>query len=216
MSKKYEVTDITHPKAPRLRRIRALRDIPTVGVEAGDRGGWVESEHNLDQSGEAWVFDSAWVSDWARVTGSARVLDRARVSDGALVSGSARVFGRALVSGSARVFDRALVAGRAEVSGNALVAGSARVFGNAIVRSDEDIMHSMVLASDQHAATLHRTTDGHLLKVECWSGTVPEFRAMIESDEWVEATPEQIELRRPELLAFTAMCEARIATWEER
>lgn len=197
MTKKYEITDITHPKAPRLRRIRALRDIPTVGVKAGDRGGWVECEHNLSHDGDAWVHDEARVSDSARVSGRAQVFDRARVSD------------RALVSDRARVFDSAWVSGKAWVYGSALVDGSA------IVQSSEDIIHTHVLASDRCGATLHRTTDGHLLKVECWRGTVSEFRTMIESDKWVEATPEQIELRRPELLAFTAMCEARIATWEQ-
>ena len=180
MSKKYEITDITHPDFPHLRRIRALRDIPVIGVKAGDLGGWVEGEHNLAHDSNAWVGDEAWVSGSARVVRSARV------------------------SGSARVFDMARVS------------GSAQVVRSAIVQSSEDIMHSMVLASDQHSATLHRTTDGHLLTVGCWRGTVPEFRTMIESDTWVEATPDQIELRRPELLAFTTMCEARIATWEPR
>ena len=191
MTKKYEITDITHPDFPHLRRIRALRDIPTAGVKAGDLGGWIECEHNLDHTGPAWVRDEARVSDDARVSGSAEVFDMARVT------------------GSARVSDDA------RVSGMARVAGSAEVYGSAIVQSSEDIMHSMVLASDQYGATLHRTTDGHLLTVGCWRGTVPEFRTMIESDKWVEATPAQIKLRRPELLAFTAMCEARIATWEQ-
>ena len=197
MTKKYEITDITHPDFPHLRRIRALRDIPTVGVRAGDLGGWVEGEHNLDHTGTAWVRDEA------QVYGMAQVSDSAEVSGSAEVFDRAQVFDRAWVSGSAQVFDRAWVSGRARVS------------GSAIVQSSEDIMHSMVLASDQHSATLHRTTDGHLLTVGCWHGTVPEFRTMIESNTWVEATPDQIELRRPELLAFTAMCEARIATWEQ-
>lgn len=167
MSKKYEITDITHPYVPRLRRIRALRDIPTAWVQAGDLGGWVEGEHNLGHDGNAWV------------------------------SGMAQVHGMAQVAGSAQVH------------------GMARVSGSAIVQSSEDIMHSMVLASSTYNSTLHRTTDGHLLTVGCWRGTVPEFRTMIESDKWVEATPAQIKLRRPELLAFADMCEARIATWEQ-
>ena len=70
------------------------------------------------------------------------------------------------------------------------------------------------MGSSLFRTTLCRTKDGHALHVGCWSGTVPEFRAMIESDQWVNATPEQIELRRPELLAFASMCEARIATWD--
>ena len=42
-ARKYELTDQHHPSASWLRRIRALVDIPRVGVCAGDLGGWVES-----------------------------------------------------------------------------------------------------------------------------------------------------------------------------
>lgn len=233
MTKKYEITDMIHPTKPHLRRIRALRDIPVIGVKAGDFGGWIEHEYNLDHTGPAWVRDEAQVygmaqvTDSAQVYGSARVSGMARVADSAHVYGMARVFGSARVDGSAWVLGMARVYGMARVSGSARVDGMARVFGmaqvygsalvadSAIVQSSEDIMHSMVLASDEYGATLHRTTDGHLLTVGCWRGTVPEFRSMIESDTWVEATPDQIKLRRPELLAFASMCEARIATWEQ-
>lgn len=191
-AKKFEITDITHPDMPRLRRIRALRDIPSAGVEAGDLGGWVEKEFNLSQSG------TAWVSGNAEVSGNARVFCNARVSDYAEVFGNARVFG------DARVY------GTAEVSDNARVSGSARVSDRA------EVLHAIVMGSAPFRATLHKTRDGHALRVGCWSGTVPEFRTMIESGQWVEATPDQIELRRPELLAFASMCEARIATWDTR
>ena len=97
-TRKFELTDETHPSAPRLHRIRALVDIPRAGVRVGDLGGWVESESCLAHSGNAWVF------------------------------GNARVFGNAEVFGNARVFGNAWVFGNAEVSGNAEVFGNARVF----------------------------------------------------------------------------------------
>ena len=162
MVDKYEMTDIRRPDAPSLHRIRALRDIPSAGVKAGDLGGWIEKESNLSQPGEAWVS------------------------------------GNAVVFGNARVF------------------GAAQVYGDALVSGSADVLHAVVMGSEPFRATLHRTKDGHALRIGCRSGTVPEFRAMIESDRWVEATPEQIELRRPEMLAFATMCEARIATWEYR
>lgn len=174
MVDKYEMTDIRRPDAPSLHRIRALRDIPSAGVKAGDLGGWIEKESNLSQPGEAWV------------------------SGNAVVFGNARVFGNAEVFGNARVF------------------GAAQVYGDALVSGSADVLHAVVMGSEPFRATLHRTKDGHALRIGCRSGTVPEFRAMIESDRWVEATPEQIELRRPEMLAFATMCEARIATWEYR
>jgi len=100
---KYELTDETNGSG--LRRIRALRDIPRCGVKEGDLGGWVESEGNLTQEGDCWVF------------GKARAFDNAQVSDTALISGNARVcgnamvFGNAQVSGNARVFDAAVCGG---------------------------------------------------------------------------------------------------------
>ena len=56
--KRYELTDIRNGK---LRRIRALRDIPRYNVKAGDLGGWVESEKNLSQEGDCWVGGNARV-----------------------------------------------------------------------------------------------------------------------------------------------------------
>lgn len=52
-----------------LRRIKALRDIESYAVKAGDLGGWIESEKNLSHEGNAWVSGNAWVY------GDARVLD---------------------------------------------------------------------------------------------------------------------------------------------
>lgn len=39
----------------RVYQIRALRDIPRHGVNAGDLGGWVESEDNLSQEDDSWI-----------------------------------------------------------------------------------------------------------------------------------------------------------------
>lgn len=90
-SAKYTLADETkrqprHPGAWReddfviLRQIVALRDIPRHGVKAGDRGGWIESEDNLAQEGDAWLFDNAVVSGRARIAGDVAVSGRARLS----------------------------------------------------------------------------------------------------------------------------------------
>lgn len=62
--KKYELTDETTKSwdGRTLRRIRALVAIASMGVSAGDLGGFIEFEGNLDQSGNAWVFGNAQVS----------------------------------------------------------------------------------------------------------------------------------------------------------
>ena len=117
---KYKLTDETKEYLGRtLHRIVCVTAF--ANVAAGDLGGWIESEKNLDQSGDAWVSGNAQVFGDARVYGDAWVSGNARVCGDALVFGDAWVYGNARVSGNARVFGDAWVFGDAQVSGDAWV-----------------------------------------------------------------------------------------------
>lgn len=85
----------------KLFRIRALTSFGPV--TAGDAGGFVEKESNLDEDG------NAWVSGDARVYGNARVSGNAWVYGDARVYGDAWVYGDAQVCGDARVYDDASI-----------------------------------------------------------------------------------------------------------
>ena len=91
--KKFELTSefVTNIFGEKLFRIRAL--VEFGDVEAGELGGYVEKESNLDHNGNAWVYGDAWVSGNAWVYGDAQVSGNARVSGNAWVSGDARVSG---------------------------------------------------------------------------------------------------------------------------
>ena len=94
--KKYELTsNFKLHFGRKLFQIRAL--ISFGSVKGGDLGGWIESEDNLAQDGNAWVYGNA------RVYGDAWVYDDARVSGDAEVSGNAWVYDDARVSGNAEV-----------------------------------------------------------------------------------------------------------------
>lgn len=67
-----------------LHRIEALKDFGDV--KAGDRGGFIESEKNLSQDGDAWVYRDVWYIREVRVYREACVYGEA------CVSGSARVY----------------------------------------------------------------------------------------------------------------------------
>ena len=69
--KKFELTSETKINifGKKLFRIKAL--ISFGDVEAGETGGWVEKEGNVNQSGDAWVYGDAMVSGDARVYGDA-------------------------------------------------------------------------------------------------------------------------------------------------
>ena len=108
MNKKFEFTGETKAiLGNTLHRIRAL--ISFGEVEAGELGGWIEKEENLDASGNAWVSGNAQVSGNACVSGNARVYGDARVSGNACVYGDAWVFDNARVDGDACVYGDARV-----------------------------------------------------------------------------------------------------------
>ena len=191
MEKKYILTDdVIDFKSHTLHRIKAVRDIDCV--KAGDLGGFIESEKNLDHDGNAWVFDSACVFDSARVSGDAAVFDSARVSGDAEVSGdavvfdfawvfdSARVSGDAAVFGNAVVFDSACVSGDAEVSGDAAVSGDVEVSGDAEVSGNADFAVISGFGRVFRTTTFFRCKDNLVrCKCGCFYGTVDEFRSKV-------------------------------------
>ena len=147
--KKYELTEEKREWCGRtLHRIRALRDFQDV--KAGELGGWVESEKNLAQEGDAWVYGNAWVS------------------------GNARVYGDARVSGNARVYGNAQVYGDARVSSYARVYGDARVYGNA------SIIWIGNIGSRADTTTFFACRDGKIgVKCGCFSGDIQQFEEAV-------------------------------------
>lgn len=103
-SDKYELIKI---KDYNLYRIKALKDFGHV--KKGDLGGFIESEKNLSQDGNAWIY------------GDARVFGDAEVSGNAKVYGNAEVYGDAIVYGDAKVSGHARVSGHDWISGNSEV-----------------------------------------------------------------------------------------------
>ena len=102
--KKYELI----PSDKRgLYRVKALRDF--ADVNKGEIGGYIESEENLSNNGDAWVYGTACVTCNARVYGDAWVYGTACVTGNARVYGDARVYGTACVTGNARVYGDAHV-----------------------------------------------------------------------------------------------------------
>jgi len=154
MNKKYELTsELIHiGNFVVLYRIRALKDFGNV--KAGDLGGCIAYEANLNPYGNCWVYDNAWVyenahvSSGAKVSGDTKVYGNVKVYGNAWVGSNAEVFGSAHICGhagvyeTAKVYDEALIFGDAEISefaciyGTAKISGNAKVYGNAWIYDD--------------------------------------------------------------------------------
>ena len=142
-----------------LYQIEALKDFGNV--KAGDLGGYIESEENLSQ------YDNAWVYGDAQVLGNAQVFDNARVYGNACVFDNARVYGNACVFGNAEVYGNALV------YDNACVFGNARVFGDAQIKSARDYIVFKNWWSSGRYFTWTRSNN--MWKVGCFYGTGEEL-----------------------------------------
>ena len=150
MNNKYTLvkTDTTLSRDGRtLFRLRAR--VNFGAVVKGELGGYVESENNVEVSGNAWV------------SGDTQVYGNARVSGDARVSGNARVSGDAQVSGNAWVY------GDAQVYGNAQVSGNAWVYGNA------DLLVITPIGSRKATATF--TKSDQSVATGCFRGTIGAF-----------------------------------------
>ena len=166
-SKKYRLdeTDSIDFDGHTLYRIVALKDFSDV--KAGDKGGYVESEDNLSQDGNSWVYhrakvwNAARISDNAQVFGQAEVYDNAQVGGTSWVYGNAEVYDNAHVSGNAQVlgesyiYDNAHVSGnaqvydRAHISGYTQITGDAKISGDGELNVNSTITEDIVLKSDR-------------------------------------------------------------------
>ena len=117
--KKYEITEITHPKYPWLHRIRARCQV-NEQVGPGALGGYVQTEDNLSQDGTCWIYDQAICCEEAVVEDDGRMFDGAVARGSALISGDARMFERTVAEGNSSFFSGELKED-ARLSGNAVV-----------------------------------------------------------------------------------------------
>ena len=161
---KYELTDETIEVYGRtLHRIKALKDIGT-DVKKGDLGGFVESERNLSQKGNCWVFNSAMVFD------------------SAMVFGLAEVYGSAKVYNSAEVYGKAKVYGSAEVYGSATVCGSAEVYGLAEITKSTDVFTVTPIGSRNDTTTFYKAKGGKIfVKCGCKNTDIDTWLGMVQA-----------------------------------
>lgn len=96
-------------------------------VKAGDRGGYVDGEHNLSHDGSCWIYKDAVVYENACVEGDA------------IVKGGAVIYGNAIIKDFVEVKDEAVVTGDAVLGGYVKVSGRSFVSGNAYFNGHQEL-----------------------------------------------------------------------------
>ena len=145
MGTKYEFTGETmNYEGYLLHKIRRLPD--------GELGGWIQSENNLSQDGNCWVYENAKVYGDARVYGNAKIDGNAEVYGNAQVYDSANVGENAKVYGNAKIYDHAEVYGEAQVYDNAEVYNDVEICGSAKVHGNADIDDNFIIDNGEYTA----------------------------------------------------------------
>ena len=160
MEKKYKLSNNTIKyKGITLHRIEALKNFGDV--KAGDLGGFVESENNLSQDGNCWIYDDS------------KVCNRAKVLDNAALYDSASIYENAIICDCATILHRATVCGKAGVHNNARVSGYACIDGYATIK-DRAIISNYANISDDCCVCENAVVCGYseLLNNACISDKV--------------------------------------------
>jgi hypothetical protein len=194
---KYKLSDITKEWEGRiLYRIQALRDFGLV--KAGDLGGWVESEINLSQEGNCWIYNDAIVCDKARVKDDAYVFQSGIVKDEARVEDRARVWGYSVVCDNAvlrgdsqidnnvRLYDRAIMTegssawNNAEIGGEVEIGGKSVIYVDGFINSQSDIFWTCPFGINKYTLTAFRCKCGEVfVYVPFLSGYIEEFEQYV-------------------------------------
>lgn len=156
--KKYKITNETifyYDKT--LRRIEALKDF--ADVKKGDKGGYIETEDNLSQEGNCWVYGNAKVLDLSRlyenaiIKGQATIYGSAEVGGNAVVTDNVKIYGRAKVYNHATIYDNAIIHGYSKIYDKAIVRYNANVKDNANVHDSVDV-HDAVICGDADISSM--------------------------------------------------------------
>ena len=169
---KYKLTNNTiNYQGHTLYRIIALKDFGDI--KAGDFGGFVESGHNLSQSGNCWIFEGAKVYKEAEVFGNARILGVAQISDYAQIYGNTQIYGNAQIFGDARI------------EGNIRISGNTKILGQTTIKNLEDIsieisrsnqiLNIGVLGSRNDCTTFFYSNNQIYVCCGCFTDTLNEF-----------------------------------------
>lgn len=120
-----------------LYRIEAICDFGDV--KKGDKGGFIESEKNLSQNGDCWVYNGAIVS------GDVTIKDNAKVKDGVTaytrgkntqitICDNAVISGYVTILGNTHICDNAVINGEDGLIIDSIIKSNAKVSGKFDVR----------------------------------------------------------------------------------
>ena len=141
-NKKYELTDITMKfKGRTLYRIRALKDFRDV--EAGDLGGWIQSENNLSQRGDCWIYNEAKCMDNAKIYDNSTMhnnsvmCDFSEMHDYSKICDYSKIYDRSRMYDHSEMHDYSIMHDHSEMHDNSVLYGYGELYEDTILDGQE-------------------------------------------------------------------------------
>lgn len=115
-------------------QIEALIDIPSIGVKAGDMGGYVVDGHRLSQIGNCWLFPDSVATYKTEISENAVIKGESVLSSGATIRGEA-------VIENSEIGSNTLIAGNSVIRKSMLYGGCKFLRGVEIIESELRAIH---------------------------------------------------------------------------
>lgn len=159
--KKYEILkgDTKGVDGVTVYRIVALKDF--ADVEAGDKGGYIESEKCLEQDGACWVYDEAVILGKSNLEQNARVYGKSVVKGNCYLTGDCLIFDDVVLDGSILVADNAEIYGNTVIKGRAIIGNDARIEGDTLIEGDYDFDDVLTIAGTVNIKGEDNQLKGH-------------------------------------------------------
>lgn len=189
MEKKYRLTEETIEfNGVKLHRIEALKYFSVV--RKGDKGGFVQSEKNLSQLDNCWIFNdskaigNSLVYKNAVLSGNSIICDNAVATGFSWICDHSIVCEKALITNNARIQCNSVVCGNSYVAGDAKVTSFSRVEGFSEVTGNAEIRDALIKKSSDYMVFKNWwsslryftwTRSNNMWKVGCFYGTGKEL-----------------------------------------
>lgn len=185
MAKKYKL-NLDHvitrgTNETKLYRIQALKNFGDV--KKGDLGGFVESEHNLSQDGNCWIYNNASAAQDSRVQENAKMYDHSSIHQYAQMFGESELHNYAemrdntLIAEHARMYDNSIMYDKAELHDNAVMSKAAKLHQHAKMY-DYTTITDFADMHDHSVMTYFATLAGHATMKDC--SEVSDYAQMLQ------------------------------------
>jgi NDP-sugar pyrophosphorylase family protein len=128
MNKKFRSIGEPLSKDLKLYQIQALKDFGDV--KAGDLGGWIESEYNLSDEGNCWIYDNSTVMGSAQIYENATVRGLCYIDNKVMVHGNARLR-------NVTAYDNVEIYGNSQINGKVLLCDYVKIYMEMLMLVEE-------------------------------------------------------------------------------